>query len=263
MFRKTKIVFFLLLSFFLVQCEPEKESVTPKKSLKIAVAANVFTTLEEIKTLFEKETGIFLELISNSSGKLTAQITSGAPFDVFLSADMKYPESLYREGHAVGEPRVYAKGALVLWTCHLALDVPLDVLALDSPQIKKIAMANPEAAPYGRAAVEVLKNTKMDEKIQNKLILGKSISQVNQYISLKSVEVGFTAKSVVLAPNLPEQGVWKEISSELYSPIFQGVVLLKHSQENHSQEAQAFLDFLFSPKATDVFTRYGYLPPEE
>lgn len=229
--------------------------------ITVAAAANVQFTLEDLKAEFTRQTGISVKTVTGSSGKLTAQIENGAPFDVFLSADMKYPDKLYKDGLSSQAPKVYAYGVLVLWTME-NLDLSKGVNVLSDAQIQKIALANPDLAPYGRAAVNTLRFYKLYEPLQKKLVLGESISQANQFITTGAVDIGFTAESIVLASNMKGQGQWIEIDPRSYEPIAQGVVVLKYaSANNHSKAARAFYDFLFSSPARAILKKYGYKLP--
>ena len=222
---------------------------------------------------FSLETGIECETILGSSGKLTAQIQQGAPFDIFVSADMKYPVELHGRGMTIGQPKVYAYGSLVLWTtrlnkfptCALNPHSPqqpnnfptcLDSL-LSSKTIHHIAIANPKTAPYGLAAVEVLRHYNLFEKVQDKLVYGESIAQTNQFINTQAAELGFTSKSIVLSPGLLNKGIWIDLPSDIHTPITQGIVLLKHAKKRLPQ-AQKFNDFLFSPKGKEILNNFGY-----
>jgi molybdate transport system substrate-binding protein len=235
-------------------------SLVHAEPLTIAVAANVKYAFADLQQAFSKETGIQVRSVFGSSGKLTAQIKSGAPFDVFLSANMKYPENLYQAGMAVTKPRVYANGVLVLWTMN-PLDLSKGIQVLTDPSVQKIAVANPSLAPYGREAINALEHFKLRSAVESKLIYGENISQVSQYIDSKSADIGFTAKSVVLAPQLASQGKWIELPRDSYQPIAQGVVVLKHAEEANSENAHRFLEFLASPAARGIFEKYGYLLP--
>lgn len=228
--------------------------------LTIAVAANVKYAFADLQQAFTKQSSIEVKSVFGSSGKLTAQVKSGAPFDVFLSADMEYPETLYKEGFAVTAPKVYANGVLVLWTLN-PLDLGKGIQVLSDPAVQKIAVANPRLAPYGREAINALEHFKLRAEVEPKLIYGESISQVNQYIDSKSADIGFTAKSVVLAPQVAGKGKWIELPKDSYQPIAQGVVILKHGAETNSETAHRFLEFLATPTARSIFEKYGYLLP--
>lgn len=228
--------------------------------ITVAVAANVQYTFEEIKSEFEKETGINIKTIVGSSGKFTAQIENGAPFDVFLSADMDYPMTLAKEGLTFNDPKIYAYGTLVLWTLN-DMDLSSGLGVLNDPAVKKIAVAVPNTAPYGRQAVNALKHEDLYELVNKKLVYGESIAQVNQFITTQAADIGFTAKSVVLAANMKDKGHWIEVSQDAYDPIAQGAVILKHAEKEHLDEAKTFFDFLYSEKAGEIFKRYGYVLP--
>ena len=244
------ITFTLLLQSLVASAEP----------LTVAVAANVKYAFDELAAEFTKQTGVAVNGVVSSSGKLAAQIKSGAPYDVFLSADMDYPAILFKDGQATSPPKVYANGALVLWTAK-DVDLSKGIAGLADSSIKKVAIASPKLAPYGREAIKALDFYKVRAAVEPKLVYGESISQVNQYIDTKSVEVGFTAKSVVLSPELQGKGKWVEVPNESYAPIAQGLVILRHGSENNGEAARKFYGFLFSSKAQAILTKYGYKLP--
>ena len=223
----------------------------------VAAAANLQYTLEDLKAQFTKETGINVKDVIGSSGNLTSQIENGAPFDVFLSADMKYPQAVYKDGFSLRPPKVYAYGVLVLWTMK-DMDLSKGVKVLSGPDVKKIALADPQLAPYGRQSVNVMKFYHLYPFISSKLVYGQNISQTNQFIATGAADIGFTAKSVVLAPDMKDKGKWGELPPQAYKPIAQGAVVLKYGQKHHAIEARAFYDFLFSPSARKIFKKYGY-----
>ena len=230
------------------------------QALTVAVAANMQSAFEEIRAEFTRRTGLQVKPVFNSSGRFVAQVMNGAPFDVFLSADMMYPERLHKEGFAAAPPRVYAYGTLVLWTMQ-----PLDLSdwqrLLASPAVRKVAIANPKSAPYGREALNALRNLELEAPLKGKLVFGESVSQTNQYIHSRSVDAGITAKSVVLSPEMKDQGRWVELPGNSYQPIAQGVVVLKHGLDNNPKAAQQFSDFMLSRQARAVLQRYGYTLP--
>jgi len=241
----------IVLSGLALSCrhqDPEK--------LMIATAANMQYPMKELIHEFRTETGIECETVVSSSGILTAQIREGAPFDVFVSADMKYPAELYRHGYASTKPEIYAYGKLVLWTLNNNLEPSIDMLTSD--RIKHIAIANPRTAPYGSAAVEVLRHYGIYEKVENKLVFGESISQTSQFIISKAAEIGFTAKSVVLSQVPEKNGNWIEVDTGHYTPIAQGVIILKNKRKQHRQ-ARKFYKFLFSTKSKKILDKFGYL----
>ncbi len=227
------------------------------QNLRVAVAANAQFVAEKLAQAFKKQAGVEAQLIVSSSGKLTTQIEQGAPFDVFLSADMKYPEELYQKKLTNAVPKIYAYGALVIWTkANVTLNKNLS--GLNNTAIKKIAIANPNLAPYGTAAEEAMQKTNTFNTLKPKLVYGESIAQVNQYLLTGAVDVAFTAKSVVLDPAQKGVGRWTEVDSKLYQPIAQGVVVLKTSKGQNLAAANQFYQFLFSAQAKQIFKAYGY-----
>ena len=227
------------------------------QKLRIAVAANAQFVSNKLADEFKKQTGVDAELIVSSSGKLTTQIEQGAPFDVFLSADMKYPQELTDKGFTLDQPRIYAYGQLVLWV----LDKKLKIAKLADllmPVYQKIAVANPALAPYGEAAMQALTKLGLADRLRTKIVLGESIAQVNQYLLSGATEAAFTAKSIVLDPAQLKKGKWIAVDEKLYNPIAQGVVILKSANGKNLDDAKKFYTFLFSPKARKILKAYGY-----
>lgn len=223
--------------------------------ITVAVAANAQFALEEIKVLYEKETGLKVDLVKGASGKLTAQIREGAPFDVFVSADTVYPHTLNKEGLTAERPQIYAYGALVLWAIHGP--APKDIHTLHDPLIRKVAIANSRLAPYGEAAVQALKYYKLYDKIESRLVYGESLSQVSQYVLSGAAQAAFTSRSIVVSAEMKGQGKWIEVDSKAYSPLAQSAVLLKSAPP----EAKKFYRYLFSPSCKSIWKKYGYRVP--
>lgn len=242
---------FILLLFITIEvsCTAKNEKLT------IATAANMQYTVKEMIEMFHSETGIECQTVVSSSGKLTAQIQEGAPFDVFISADTKYPDELYKKGFTHSEPKVYAYGKLILWTLKDDIIPSLDLLS--SNKIEHIASPNPVTAPYGVATEEVLKYYNISNLIKPKLVYGESVAQTNQFITSKVAEVGFTSKSVVLSPNLKEQGAFIEIDDASYNPIAQSAVIIKNKGKDLSK-SEIFFNFLFSKKGKEILKKHGY-----
>lgn len=230
------------------------------QTLSVAVAANMQYVFDDIKAEFKKETGHEVQAVFNSSGKFVAQIMNGAPFDMFLSADMEYPEYLHAKGFATAAPKVYAYGVLVLWTMK-NLDLSHWQALLASDGINKIALANPKTAPYGSEVMRALNYYKLEDKVQSKLVFGESISQANQYIHSGVTDLGFTAKSVVSSAEMTGRGKWIELPPASYQAIAQGAVILKHGKETKAALAQRFYDFLYSAKVRAILERNGFILP--
>lgn len=225
------------------------------ENIRIATASNMQYAIKKIAAVFQEQTGIKTELIIGSSGKLTAQIMEGAPYDVFVSADMKYPTTLATNELLLKPAEVYATGKLVLWSL-IHTEKP-SLSSLTDTAIQHIASANPQTAPYGRATYEVLQSSDVLDQVKHKLVYGESISQVNQFIATKSSEIGFTSLSSVLAPSTKAKGVWAVINEDLHSPIEQGAALIDRGKET-KPAANQFYTFLFSPEAKTILKDFGY-----
>jgi len=230
------------------------------ETLTVAVAPNVKFAFDDLQAAFMKESGIALKPVFAASGALTVQIKNGAPFDVFVSADMSFPEEVHKSGFAAAPPKPYAYGILVLWSAK-DLDLSDWKTLLADPRIARIALPNPKTAPYGREAMKLLSALKLDEKIKTKLVYAESISQSANYVQTQAVDIGFNAKSVAASPEMQGKGKWVEIREAPVEPIAQGAVILKHGQEHAPAAARKFFDFLFSPKARAIFAAHGYLLP--
>ncbi len=243
------------LSLLLLSCKGRQKENT----ILIATASNMQFAIKEIATAFTENTGIETEIIVGASGNLAAQIKEGAPYNVFLSADMKYPQFLYQNGLAKNPPEVYAYGQLILWTCQDGISADVDSLV--STKVKHIALANPDLAPYGKAALEVLKKHALTSTVQAKLVYGESIAQANQFIYSGAAEVGFTALAVVYTPKFQNKGTWTIIPTDSYSPIAQGIILI-NSKEAASDNVRKFYNFLFEEQGKRILGKYGYITDE-
>jgi len=233
-------------------------SMLHAKSIKVAVAANVTYAIKALKTEFLKtHKDSRVDIIIGSSGKLTAQIVHGAPFDIFMSADMKYPQTLYKKGLTATKPLVYAEGSLVYLSTQ-PRDFSKGLEMLKSKEIRHIAVANPKTAPYGIATDSALKSADIYKDIKSKFIYGESIGQTLSY-TLKAAQVGFIAKSALFSPRLKkfkDANHYRDVDRELYTPIEQGIVLL-----HKSTQTQAFYDFIFSKEAKEILRKFGYNTP--
>jgi molybdate transport system substrate-binding protein len=225
------------------------------QNLKVAIAANLQPVIKELQKDFKKKTGITIDAISGPSGNLATQIKNGAPFDVFLSADTKFPDELYKSGFALKAPVVYAEGALIICSTQ-KLDYQNWPKLLSSNSIKKIAIGNPAIAPYGKAADEALKKAGIYEQVKSKVVLGESISQVNTYITTGVVPIGFTTLALVKDPANKTKLSYALVDLESYAPIQQGMVLLKQAKPNMA--ASKFYQYILSPAAKTLFKKFGY-----
>ncbi|EZH71887.1 molybdenum ABC transporter substrate-binding protein [Aquimarina atlantica] len=247
-----KKAIFILLIYLIAACQQKQE-----KKLNIAVAANMQFAMKELSRTFTNQTGIACDLIISSSGKLTAQIKEGAPFDVFVSADMKYPKELFDTGFATKAPKIYGYGKLVMWSMIDTINPSLDILK--NSRIRHIAMANPKMAPYGQATIKILKHHNLYENVKDKLVYGESILQTNQFIISKSAEIGFTSKSVVLSSEMSNKGNWIDLEDADYTAIAQGVVILN---QKNQEDAEKFYTFLSSAGARRILEDFGYSTKE-
>lgn len=230
------------------------------ETLTVAVAPNVKFAFDDLQAAFKKESGIDIKPVYAASGALTAQIVNGAPFDVFVSADMGFPEEVFKSGFAVAPPKQYASGILVLWATK-DLDLSNWKALLADKRVEKIAVPNPRTAPYGREAMKLLTRLKLDETLKHKLVYAESINQSATYVLTGVVDVGFNAKSVATSKEMQGKGKWVEIREAPVEPIAQGAVILKHGQETAPAAAKKFFNFLFSAKARAIFAAHGYLLP--
>lgn len=232
------------------------------EEITVAAAANIAPAVEELADQFEaRNPGITVTVISGSSGKLSTQIRNGAPFDIFLSADMGYAEDLVKAGFAKGPARVYAQGALILF---VKKEMPsLSVSVLTAASIATIAIAKPELAPYGRAAVETMNSLGIFSQVSGKLVYAENISQAAQF-GLAAADAAFINKSALFtdayAPYRDKKGRnWIDIDPKAYAPIEQGAVILMNGAGKPGSEL--FYAFLYSADARKLFVSQGYLVP--
>jgi molybdate transport system substrate-binding protein len=230
--------------------------------LLVAAAADLSSALKDIADSYEKKTGVKVRLSFGASGALTQQIQNGAPFDIFFSADMDYPRRLIASGEA--DPNSlyqYAVGRLVLW---VSADSPLDVEhqemnILLEPSVKKIAIANPQHAPYGRAAVAALKHAGLYDRLADRLVVGENVSQAAQFVESGNAQAGFVALAHASAPAMRGKGKYWQIPADYYPPLVQGVVILSRSQ--HKNEAAEFLSYIKTKDVAEVWRKYGFAAP--
>lgn len=247
--RLKKSIFFLLALLFIASLTVNAQNI------RVAAAANLQPVMEVLQKDFKQKTGITIDAVIGSSGKLVAQISNGAPFDVFLSADMTFPETLFKNGFAKEKPVVYASGSLIICSTQNIGFENWERLLL-SARIKKIAIANPAIAPYGKAAEQLLRNKGILDDAKPKIVYGESISQVNTYITTGVADIGFTTQSLVKELGDKKPLYYKVIDPKTYEPIQQGIVILKHGATNPATEK--FYRYILSPAAKSIFKAYGY-----
>jgi molybdate transport system substrate-binding protein len=230
--------------------------------LRVAAAADLQFVMPDLAAQFERRTGTKVNITFGSSGNFYSQLQNGAPFDLFFSADIDYPREL--EAAGLAEPGTlfeYAVGRIAIWT---PADTRVDVArqrwnALLDSAVQKIAIANPEHAPYGRAAVAALKKAGIYEQVKAKLVYGENISQASQFVQSGNAQAGIVTMSLVLSPGMKDGKRW-EIPAEMHPPIDQAVIVLKSAANKPG--ARAFLEFVKSESGLSTFSNYGFsLPP--
>ena len=247
-----RFLLFVLLLADLLSCQSEQQD-----KFLVAASANTVFMIADLVKEFEKSTAIPCDVISSSSGKLTTQILEGAPFDVFFAADTLYPAKIAESGMNLGEMYIYAQGFPVLWSKEELKIENLHEILTDKEL--KIAVPNPVFAPYGRAAIEILRNYSFSN--ESNLIIGESVAQVNQYIATGSVDIAFTASSVYYSGKIDKKKNWYFLSDTVYSSIFQGMIMLKQPDDKtHAHELKAFSEFIRSDEAKSIMEAHGYKP---
>lgn len=231
--------------------------------MAVAVAASMRYAFEDLSAAFTKEhPGLRIEASYGASGVFFAQLTHRAPFDLFLSADCEYPGKLRKEG--LGEETFpYASGNLVLWAQKsAALDVSSRGLAaLNDPKIAKISIANPDTAPYGRAAMEAIRSVPgLENAVKAKLVFAENVGQAAQYVQSGAAQIGLFAESLTKVGDMEEAGDWMRIDPTVHVPIVQCGIILSWARDKAT--AEAFRDFLRSEEAAALFQRHGFSLPE-
>lgn len=258
-----KNIFGKALLAVIAACSLASPGPAQRRQIRVAAAADLQTAMPEIAKAFEAQTGTRVELVYGSSGNFFAQIQSGAPLDVFFSADGEYPRKLEESGYA--EPQsavIYGIGGIVLWmpanaNCNPARDAWKCLL---EPRVKKIAIANPEHAPYGRAAVAAMRKAGIYDQLKAKLVLGENISQAAQFVQSGNAQAGILAYSLTRSPALSGGKQW-EIPRETYPPIEQTAIALKSAKEKSA--AKDFVTFVTQGPGRAVLAKCGFQPPPQ
>jgi molybdate transport system substrate-binding protein len=237
-------------------------SVAPTQDITVAAASDLNYALKDLAARFEKETGDKITLSFGSSGNLYSQIQGGAPYDLFFSADVVYPQKLATAGLVESASlRTYAVGHLVLWVQEGFKFDPqkLKMNLLLEPSVKRIAIANPQHAPYGRAAMAALEHFGLKDKVASKLVFGENISQAAQFVQSGNAQAGLIALSLAVSPAMKDSGRYWELPTDAYPELQQGVAVLSSSK--HKPAAQAFLDYVLSADGAAVLEQYGFRLP--
>ena len=233
--------------------------------LRLAAAADLQPVLPPILEQFQRATGIHVEATYQASAALTSQIQNGAPFDLFLSADLSYPRRLIDAGlaDAAGStdsstPITYARGTLVLWTRKDSGLPPPSLDLLRNPSLKRLAVANPDRAPYGRAAIATLHSLKLYDNLKPRIVTAENISQSAQFVESGNADAGLISLTSALTPSLASSGRYFVIPRDLYPPIEQGAVLISKTQQRDA--AHRLLNYLLSAPIQAQMAKAGLTP---
>lgn len=229
------------------------------EKITVAAAADLKFAMHDIVTAFKAANpGDEIEVIYGSSGKFKTQIQQGAPFDLFMSADIAFARELARAGFAATEAKAYALGRIVLWSS--SQDASKMTLAnLTDSKITRISIANPKHAPYGKRAEEALRASGLWEKVEHKLVYGENVAHAAQFVQSGNAQVGIIALALALSPELASKGAYAAVPDKLHTPLEQGVIVTKRAQG--SLLARRFADYLSTPAAHALLVRYGFVVP--
>ena len=270
--RPQRIFFFLLcvklsvagLALWLVGCErnpPPSAESSDSGMIYIAAAADLQFALPMIIDLFQQDhPEIKVRTTFGSSGNMRTQIAQQAPYDLFLSADIRYPELLIESGHAKADSLfTYALGQLVIWVPNnspLNLE-NMSLKDLTDPRVRRIAIANPRHAPYGQAAVAALRHAGIHDEVADRLVYGENIAQAAQFVESGSADVGIIALALAIAPQMLERGRYRVIPPGYFPALNQGGAVMSHAR--NPEGAMLFRDFLLGPVGKDILTQFGLL----
>jgi molybdate transport system substrate-binding protein len=248
--RKVGLILVLAASLISQLCAAQE--------ITVAAAADLQFAMQDVAARFQKETGKTVKAIYGSSGNFFQQIQNGAPFDMFFSANLEFPKKLEAAGLTEpGSYYQYARGKIVLWVPNESkIDVASGMKALLDPSIKKIAVANPQHAPYGQAAIAAMQKEGIYEKVKDKFVLGENISQTASFVVSGAADIGIVALSLALAPNMKDKGRYVDVPPGDYPPIEQACVILSSSKNKDT--ARQFLSFIKTAAIGDVFRSYGF-----
>jgi len=253
---------FLVVPFLLAVLPVQVVARSQDQEIRIAAAADLQFAMPDLTVQFEKQTATKVDVTFGSSGNFFSQLQNGAPFDLFFSADIEYPRKL--ESAGLAEPGTlyeYAVGRIAIW---MPADSRVDAArlgwkALLDPSVQKIAIANPEHAPYGRAAVAALQKAGIYGQVKAKLVYGENISQAAQFVQSGNAQAGIVAMSLALSPGMKQGKRW-EIPADMHPPIEQAAILLRSAK--NKDEVRAFLKFVKSEAGRATLAKYGFTVPD-
>ncbi|GAB3002543.1 molybdate ABC transporter substrate-binding protein [Cyclobacterium sediminis] len=236
-------------------------SLHAQQSIRVAAASDLKFALDDIIEVYTKDMGKEVVPIYGSSGKLYEQLSNRAPFHLYMSADVEYPKLLIKKGLSGSDIHIYGVGRLVLWSRKFDCDAST-LEGLSRLNLKKVAIANPNHAPYGKRAKESLLFYQLYDGIRSKIVLGENISQTAQFLSTGAADVGIIALSLALAPTMKKYGKgYYLLPAKSHNPLHQGAIITEFGKGN--AEAAMFFDYLKSPTAREIFKTYGFVQEEE
>jgi molybdate transport system substrate-binding protein len=243
----------LLIAF---SCSPADRTGRPGVAeINVAAAANLVDAFEEVGRQFTQSTGTRVVLSFGASADLARQIENGGPFDLFASADAEHIDRLIAKGFILADTRaLYARGRLVLWARDSS-DAPLEIEELAASHVKYVAIAKPDVAPYGRAAVEALRALKLWQAVEPKIVYAQNVSQARQFAASGNAEMAFIPLALVKT----DEGRFVEVDQRLHQPIDQAIGVVAGSAK--TEAARAFVGFVLGPKGQSILERFGYLKP--
>jgi len=243
----------LILVILIISVHIQAQKIT------IAAAADLRFAMDELVKQFKTtKTNAEIEVIYGSSGNAFTQISNGAPFDMYFSADIMYPQKLYELGLTITKPKLYAIGRIVIWSS--TMDVSKGIEGLGIVPKAKIAIANPEHAPYGKRAVESMQFYKIYDKVKPQLIFGENISQAAQFCITGNADIGILALSIALSPSMASKGNYILIDEKSHNPLNQGFVILKQAKDN--KIAFSFSQYVETKPAKAILEKYGFTLPQ-
>jgi molybdate transport system substrate-binding protein len=251
------VLFFVGIALFAFACSRQTASPsTTSGQVRIAAAASLKPILPDLIAAFSKTNpDVSITATYGASGNFYSQLVNAAPYDLFLSADLSYPQKLSDAGLTAAGPREYAAGRLVIWTLKSSgLDIS-SLKVVSDLRVKKLAIASPAHAPYGRAAQRALEAAKIIDVVRDKLVLGESVEQAATFVRTGAAEVGILSKSQAVSSPMKDEGVFTDIPDALYDPISHGGVIMKSSP--NAAAAEAFLAFVTGPEGQAILGRSG------
>lgn len=246
-----KLFFGLLLTLIFTDCNIHAQKVS------IAAASDLKFALDSVISIYQNQyPAEKIQVTYGSSGKFFEQIQYDAPFDLYFSADVSYPKKLKEQGFAISEVKIYGIGRIVIWSKKINPNVE-KMNSLLNPKLNKIAIANPEHAPYGEKAKESMMHYKIYDKVKNKFVYGENISQTAQFVQLGAADIGIVALSLALSPTMKKSGgKYYVIPEKSHKPLEQAYVILKHAKNNPN--AVKFYNYMASPAAIAILTHFGF-----